>query len=86
MLIWGACGKFFGFMLTKISIELNPNKFKVVISMRSPTNIREVHQLIVRLAVLSCFLSYAGDKTFLFFVALKKKMRFKLTSECEEAF
>ena len=54
--------------------------------MRSPSNVKEVHQLIGRLAALSRFLSCACDKTFSFFASIKKKENFKWTPECEDAF
>lgn len=38
------------------------------------------------LVFVSCFLSYASDKSFLFFVALSKNEKFEWTYECEETF
>lgn len=40
----------------------------------------------MRLASLSYFLFYMGDKPFLFFAALRKKEIFEWTTKCEEAF
>lgn len=38
-------GNFMGFMLAKRGIQANPNKCKAIISMRSPTKVKEVEQL-----------------------------------------
>ena len=35
-------GKFLGFLLTKRGIEANPNKYAVIINMKSPTIVKEV--------------------------------------------
>lgn len=79
-------GKFLGFMLTMTSIEANPDKCQTFIDMMNPTNVKEVQQLMRRLASLSRFLSCAADKAFLFFIALRKKVKFEWTTECEEYF
>lgn len=78
--------KFLGFTLTMMGIETNPYKFQAVITMRNPTNVNEVQHLTGRLASLFCFLSSVYDKTFLFFVALKKNKIFEWTTQCDEAF
>ncbi|MCI51001.1 hypothetical protein A2U01_0072245, partial [Trifolium medium] len=54
--------------------------------MRSPTSVKEVQQLIGRIAALSRFLSCAGEKAFHFFATLRKNERFSWTPQCEEAF
>jgi ribonuclease HI len=79
-------GKFLGFLLTRRGIEANPEKCQAIISMRSPSCVKEVQQLTGRLAALSRFLSCAGDKAFSFFASIKKKEKFEWTPECEEAF
>lgn len=78
--------KFLGFTLTRRGIEANLNKFQTIIDIRSPTDVKEVQQFTRRLATLSCFLLCAGDKTFLFFAALRKKVKFEWKPECEESF
>lgn len=70
-------GKFLDFILTRRGIEANPNKFQTLIDVRSPTNVKEMQQLTGHLIALSRFLSYVGDKTFLFFVVLIKKKNFE---------
>ncbi|RDX61680.1 Retrovirus-related Pol polyprotein from transposon 17.6, partial [Mucuna pruriens] len=54
-------GRFLGFMLTERGIEANPNKCRAVINMRSPQNVKEVQQLIGRVATLSRFISKASE-------------------------
>ena len=64
--------KFLGFLLTERGIEVNPDKCAMIIEMRSPSNVKEVQQLIGCMAVLSRFLSVNGDKRYLYFQCLKK--------------
>ena len=47
---------------------------------------KEVQQLIGRMATLSHFLSAREDKGYHYFQCLKKNNRFVWISECEEAF
>jgi len=54
-------GKFLGFLLTERGIEANPEKCATIMAMRSPTSMKEVHQLTGRMTVLSRFLSVGGD-------------------------
>ncbi|XP_061351287.1 uncharacterized protein LOC133296340 [Gastrolobium bilobum] len=48
-------GKFLGFMLTERGIEVNPDKCKAVIEMRSPQTVKEVQQLTGRIVALTPF-------------------------------
>ena len=79
-------GNFLGFLLTERGIEANPEKCVAIIGMRSPTNVREVLQLIGHMAALSRFLSASGDKGYPYFQCLQKNNNFVWTKECEEAF
>lgn len=53
--------------------------------MQSHINIKEVQKLTGHLVALSCFLSCADDKVFLFFAAIKNEM-FEFSPECEKVF
>ncbi|RDX96069.1 Tf2-9, partial [Mucuna pruriens] len=53
--------------------------------MRSPQNVKEVQQLMGKIASLSCFIPRSAETTLPIFGALKKG-RFTWTNECEEAF
>lgn len=79
-------GKFLGFMLTSRGIEVNPEKCKAIIQMRSPSNVKEVQQLTGRVASLSRFMSKSADRALPFFKCLKKNDKFQWTVECEETF
>jgi len=79
-------GKFLGFMLTERGIEANPDKCAAIMAMRSPTSVKEVQQLIGRMAALSRFVSAAGEKGHPYFQCLKRNSRFAWTDECEAAF
>ncbi|XP_057426098.1 uncharacterized protein LOC130719491 [Lotus japonicus] len=79
-------GKFLGFMLTSRGIEVNPDKGKAILEMKSPTSVKEVQRLTGRMAALSRFLPMAGDKAAPFFTCLKKNLKFQWNEACEQAF
>ena len=76
--------KFLGFIVNNRGIEANPDKIKVVLDMRPPSNIKEVQRLTGRIAALSRFVSKASDKCQPLFQVLKKA--FQWDTHCEEAF
>jgi len=55
-------GKFLGFLLSERGIEANPEKCVAILTMRSPTTVKEVQQLTGRIAALSRFVSASGEK------------------------
>lgn len=73
-------------MMKMRDIEPILYKGQEIITTRSPTNIKEVQQLTCHLATMSHFLSYEGNKAFIFFDMLNKKERFEWIAECDEAF
>ena len=77
-------GKFLGFIVNSRGIEANPNKIKVVLDMKPPSNTKEVQRLTGRIASLSRFVSRSSDKCQLFFQVLKKA--FHWDAQCEEEF
>ena len=77
-------GKFLGFIVNNREIEANPDKIRVVLNMRPPSNTKEVQRLIGRIAVLSHFVSKSSDKFQPFFKILKKAFRWD--THFEEAF
>ncbi|XP_057444228.1 uncharacterized protein LOC130736409 [Lotus japonicus] len=79
-------GKFLGFMITSRGIEVNPDKGKAILEMKSPTNVKEVQRLTGRMAALARFLPMAGDKAAPFFTCLKKNSKFQWTEACEQTF
>ena len=76
--------KFFGFIVNSRGIEANPDKIKVVLDMRPPSNTKEIQRLTGRIAALSRFVSRSNDKCQPFFQVLKKA--FHWNAHCEEAF
>ena len=48
-------GKFLGFIVNSRGIEANPNKIKVMLDIRPPSNTKEIQRLIGRIATLSRF-------------------------------
>jgi len=79
-------GKFLGFMLRERGIEANPDKCAAIITMRSPTSVKQVQQLTGRMAALSKFMSAGGEKGHPYFQCLKRNSRFAWTDECEATF
>ncbi|XP_072088128.1 uncharacterized protein [Arachis hypogaea] len=78
--------KFLRFMLTQRGIEANPDKYKAILEMKSPTCLKEVQQLNGRLAALSRFLAGLALRFLQLFSLLRKGCQFEWTMECEEAF
>ena len=76
--------KFLGFIVINRKIEANPDKIKVMLDMRPPSNTKEIQRLIGRIVALSRFVSRSNDKCQPFFQALKKA--FHWDAHCEEAF
>ncbi|XP_061346998.1 uncharacterized protein LOC133292586 [Gastrolobium bilobum] len=79
-------GKFLDFMLTERGIEVNPDKCKPVIEMRSPQTIKEVQQMTGRLVALTRFLANSEHKSLPLFGLLKKGTTFRWSEKCENAF
>jgi len=79
-------GKFLGFMLTRRRIDVNPEKCKVIMDMRSSVDAKEVQKLTGRIASLTRFLSCSADKNLPFFQLLRKNEKFCWTEDCEGAF
>ena len=64
--------KFLGFIVNSREIEANPEKIRVMLDIRPPSNTKEVQRLIGRIAALSRFVSRSSDKCQPFFQILKK--------------
>ncbi|XP_075665208.1 uncharacterized protein LOC142634839 [Castanea sativa] len=64
-------------------IEVNPDKVKAIIELKSPKTVKEVQSLTRKVAALNRFVSRETDKCIPFFKVLKKA--FQWTGECEEA-
>ncbi|MCI75087.1 retrotransposon protein, partial [Trifolium medium] len=66
-------------MLTNRGIEANSEKCQAIIDMRSPASVKEVQQLMGRVAALAKFPSCSSEKAFHFFSTLRKSDRFVWT-------
>ena len=77
-------GKFLGFMVSQIGIEVNPDKIRAIMEMTPPTSIKEVQSLNGKVATLNRFVLRATDEFVPFFCTLKKS--FEWTVDCQQAF
>ena len=73
-------GKFLGFMVSQIGIEVNPDKVWAIMELTPPKNIKEVQSLNGKVATLNRFVLKATDKCLPFFHTLKNSF------ECQQAF
>ncbi|XP_052728478.1 uncharacterized protein LOC128195277 [Vigna angularis] len=55
-------GKFLGFLLTTRGIEVNPDKCRTILEMRSPQKLKEVQRLVGRLTSLSRFIPKLDER------------------------
>ena len=67
-----SAGKFLGFIVNSRGREANPDKIKVVLDMKPPSNTKEIQRLIGRITTLSRIVSRSNDKCQPFFQVLKK--------------
>ncbi|KAL2513041.1 DNA/RNA polymerase superfamily protein [Abeliophyllum distichum] len=79
-------GKFFGYMVNWRRIEVNPEKIKALIDIRSPSSPKEVQSLKERLSALNQLISKATDHCQPFFQTIKGRKRFEWMEECENTF
>nr|KYP55984.1 Retrovirus-related Pol polyprotein from transposon opus [Cajanus cajan] len=79
-------GKFLGFMLSARGIEANRDKFRALLDMQSPTNLKELQRLSGRLVALSRFLPRLAEKISPMTKLLCKASAFLWNEPCEEAF
>ncbi|GJT56656.1 reverse transcriptase domain-containing protein [Tanacetum coccineum] len=82
-------GNFLGYIVTSEGIRANPEKVKVVVSMPSPSNLKQMQRLSGKLAALNRFLSKAVKRAQPCLDTLKKctnKKDFHWTTKAEEAF
>ena len=74
-----------GYMVSERGIEANPEKIQAIMSLRSPTTIKEVQKLMGKIASLNRFISRSADKSLPFFKILRKTKNFEWNEECEKA-
>ena len=65
-------GKFLGFMITHLGIEINPNQIKAINDLHPPRNPKEVQWLTGMTTTLNRFISWSVDRCKPFFQLLYK--------------
>jgi len=78
-------GKFLGFLLTHRDINANPDKGWTLLEMRSPTNFKEVQQLMGKLTSLSRFMPKLVEKLRSIIRLMKKTNSFSWDDMCEKS-
>ncbi|XP_052728231.1 uncharacterized protein LOC108329042 isoform X1 [Vigna angularis] len=79
-------GKFLGFMLTTRDIEVNPDKCRTVLEMRSPQKLKEVQRLVGRLTSLSRFIPRLAERIKPILKVMKRSTGVDWDDQCEQAF
>ena len=79
-------GKFLGFMVSHRGIEANPEKVQAILTMPSPTSVKDIQKLTGKVAALHRFVSRAADKCLPFFKILRNAARFTWNEHCDNAF
>ncbi|KAK1648716.1 hypothetical protein QYE76_066521 [Lolium multiflorum] len=69
-------GKLLGFIVSHRGIEVNPEKIKVILSIKRPTCLKDVQRLTGCVAAISRFVSRLGEKALPLYKLLKKTDKF----------
>ena len=78
-------GKYLGFLVDERGIEVNPDKIRAILDMKSPRSVKEVQNLAGWTNALGRFMSKSTEKCSPFFKTLKQT-KFEWTNEAEESF
>ncbi|KAK1630915.1 hypothetical protein QYE76_005230, partial [Lolium multiflorum] len=79
-------GELLGFLVSARGIEANPDKIQAIVTMRKPTKLKEIQQLIGRVAALSRFVARLGEKALPFYALIKQGDKFQWNEEADRAF
>src|SRR6266540_1574457 len=79
-------GKLLGFIVSYRNIEANPEKFKDIFRMNSPTKLKDIQKLTGCMAAHSRFVSHLRERAMPFYNLLKKQDNFQWTPEGQQAF
>jgi hypothetical protein len=74
-------GKLLGYIITKCSIEANPNKISSITEIGQVRNVKDIQWLMGCLAALSHFVSLLGEHGLPLYKLLKKFDSFRWTDE-----
>jgi hypothetical protein len=78
-----SAGKLLGFLVSLRGIEANPEKIKVIETMKPPARIKDIQKLMGSLAALSRCISILAERALPFFKLLWKSGPFSWTEEAE---
>ena len=79
-------GKFLGYLITNLGIEVNPDQIKAVKLLNPTSNLKEVQVLTRMLGALNRFISKSVDRCRPFYQLLKKWKVFRWNEEYDRAF
>ncbi|KAK1694987.1 hypothetical protein QYE76_011684 [Lolium multiflorum] len=79
-------GELLGFLVSARGIEANPEKIHAIVTMRKPTKLKEIQQLMGRVAALSRFVARLGEKALPFYALIKQGEKFQWNEEADRAF
>jgi hypothetical protein len=65
-------GQLIGFLVSTRGIETNLEKIQAILTMGKPTKLHQVQQLARRVAALSRFIAWLGEKALPFYALMKK--------------
>jgi hypothetical protein len=72
-------GKLLGYIVSRRSIDSNPEKVSAITKMKPPESLHDVHKLMGCMTALSRFISRLGIRGLSFFKLLKKHDKFQWT-------
>ena len=78
--------KFFGFMISRRGIEVNPEKIKTVLEMAPSKTIGKVQHLTGKIISLNRFISRSVERCLSFFKTLRQPRDFQWTTEYQKIF
>jgi hypothetical protein len=82
-----AAGQLLGFLVSARGIEANPEKIRAILTMGKPAKLHKVQQLTGRVAALSRFIAWLGEKALPFYTLMKKShKKFEWTEEADATF
>ncbi|KAK1628620.1 hypothetical protein QYE76_002935 [Lolium multiflorum] len=79
-------GELLGFLVSARGIEANLEKIQAIVTMRKPTKLKEMQQLTGRVAALSRFVAWLGEKALPFYALIKQGEKFQWNEEADRAF
>jgi hypothetical protein len=75
------------FLVSARGIEANPEKIQAILTVGKPTKLHQVQQLAGRVAALSRFVAWLGEKALPLYTLMKKSdKKFEWTEEADAAF